>query len=53
MTRPFRCFDRMCGATDCANCHPENEPDEDTDEGDADLDPDPDAGVCDRWYDGR
>lgn len=20
---PYRCGDRMCGALDCANCHPE------------------------------
>lgn len=22
---PYRCTDRMCGALDCSNCHPEGE----------------------------
>jgi hypothetical protein len=22
--KPIRCSDRMCGADDCPNCHPEN-----------------------------
>lgn len=26
--RTYACFDRMCGAQDCSNCHPGTEPQE-------------------------
>jgi hypothetical protein len=28
--KPMRCSDRMCGADDCPNCHPENKPTNDS-----------------------